>query len=91
MFQFQVPEMILNRRLVTRGIRSIHQVLVKWSSSPDSLATWEDLKALWQRFPEAPAWDKQILLEGELLAAWIRRLNQVTAWQERMMESGLAA
>jgi hypothetical protein len=30
-------------------------------------------------------------LEGELLAAWIRRLNQVTAWQERMMESGLAA
>jgi hypothetical protein len=30
--------------------------MVKWSDSPESLATWEDLEALKQRFPRVPAW-----------------------------------
>jgi hypothetical protein len=39
-----------------RSRDSSHQVLIKWSDSPESLATWEDLEALRQRFPLAPAW-----------------------------------
>jgi hypothetical protein len=31
-------------------------VLVKWSASPKSLATWEDMEVLKQRFPMTPAW-----------------------------------
>jgi hypothetical protein len=40
---------------VSKGLRSVVQVLVKWSSSPAELATWEDLQPLKQRFPHAPA------------------------------------
>lgn len=54
--QMQVPEKILQRRLRSRGLRTIPQVLVKWSSLPASLATWEDQEALQQQFPFAPAW-----------------------------------
>jgi hypothetical protein len=35
----QVPEHILKQRLVTRGARTILQVLVKWSALPPSLST----------------------------------------------------
>ena len=52
----RVPELILQRRSVTHDSKSIQQVLVKWSSWPSSLATWEDLISLQQRFPRAPAW-----------------------------------
>jgi hypothetical protein len=54
--QLQVPVKVLDRRLVTKEVRSVHQVLVKWSSSPESLATWEDCEALKQKFSDAPAW-----------------------------------
>lgn len=53
---FQVPEAILQRRTVTRGIKSVPQVQVRWSSLLDSMATWEDLEALQQQFLLAPAW-----------------------------------
>lgn len=49
---WQVPEKILQRRMVSQGA----QVLVKWSSLPTELATWENLGSLHQRFPAAPAW-----------------------------------
>jgi hypothetical protein len=39
----QFPEAVLQRRVVSKGLRSVVQVLVKWSSSPTELATWEDL------------------------------------------------
>jgi hypothetical protein len=51
-----VPESILSKRMVVRGRRSIKQVLIKWSALPEALATWEDMEALRQCFPWAPAW-----------------------------------
>ena len=50
--------------MVTKGVRSIQQVLVKWSGWPASLATWEDVEALRQRFPAAPAWGQAGSLQG---------------------------
>jgi hypothetical protein len=54
--ELQVPDRILQRRMVTRGLDTVSQVLVQWSGSPSSLATWEDSEALRQRFPGALAW-----------------------------------
>jgi hypothetical protein len=56
MLHMQVPEKVLQRRLVARSKKSVMQVLVKWSSLSESLATWEDLEAVRQHFPLAPAW-----------------------------------
>jgi hypothetical protein len=41
---FQVPMQILQRRVVSRGVRTVPQALIHWSSLPPSLATWEDLE-----------------------------------------------
>jgi hypothetical protein len=60
----QVPEQILQQRLVTRGSRTVLQVLVKWSAWPSSLSTWEDKEALLQRFPAAPVWGQPGAKEG---------------------------
>jgi hypothetical protein len=49
----QVPEKILQQRVVNQGSRLVVQVLVKWSPSPESMARWEDLEPLRQRFPKA--------------------------------------
>jgi hypothetical protein len=43
---FQVPVAILQRRVISRGVRAVQQGLVQWSSLPQSLATWEELEAL---------------------------------------------
>lgn len=53
---FQIPEQALSKKLVSKGVDGVHQVLIKWSGWPESMATWEDLEALKQRFPNAPAW-----------------------------------
>jgi transposase InsO family protein len=53
---FQIPVAVLQRRVVSRGLRAVQQGLIQWSSLSPSLATWEDLEALRQRFPLAPAW-----------------------------------
>jgi hypothetical protein len=50
-FVFQVPERVMQRKLVSCGLRTIVQALIKWSSWPESLATWEDMEALRSRFP----------------------------------------
>jgi hypothetical protein len=47
----QIPVRILQRRLLSQGNRSITQGLVHWSSQPESMATWEDIEELQQRFP----------------------------------------
>jgi hypothetical protein len=52
---FQVPEAILQRRW-TEADQSVEQVLIKWTGMSPALATWENLVALKQRFPDAPAW-----------------------------------
>ncbi|XBI43525.1 hypothetical protein VPH35_108289 [Triticum aestivum] len=50
------PEKVLARRMITRGKAKIPQVLIKWSSQPDALASWEDFFELRSRFPGAAAW-----------------------------------
>lgn len=52
----QVPEHVLQRRVAKVGAEVRLQVLVKWSGMPSSLATWEDMESLRQRFSRAPAW-----------------------------------
>ncbi|KAK3145233.1 hypothetical protein QOZ80_4AG0325870 [Eleusine coracana subsp. coracana] len=63
--EFQVPEKILNHHMVVKGVQSIQQVLVKWSSWPASMATWEDLVPLKQTFPCAPTWGQAGAKGGE--------------------------
>jgi hypothetical protein len=53
--QLQVPQAILDRRW-TSGSSPVEEVLVQWSRIPPSLATWELLVPLQQRFPRVPAW-----------------------------------
>lgn len=50
------PVEILQHRLIKRGKSVIRQGLVRWRGMAAELATWEDLRSLHQRFPEAPAW-----------------------------------
>ena len=64
---FQFPEQVLAKKLVSKGVRPVQQVLIKWSGWPDALATWEDLEALRQRFPSAPAWGQVGSLQGGML------------------------
>jgi hypothetical protein len=60
-----VPERVLKHRLVNRGLRTVPQVLVKWSPASEDLATWEDRETLRQRFPGAPAWGQADSYGGE--------------------------
>lgn len=59
----QVPEEVLDSRLIRRGAKTVKQVLIQWTDSPASLATWEYKQAIQQRFPLAPAWG-QAVFEG---------------------------
>ena len=54
--QFQIPQQILQCRMVCHNNQTIPQVLVKWSSWPSSMSTWENETLLRQNFPVAPAW-----------------------------------
>lgn len=79
----QVPERIIRSR-----VNSIQQVLIKRSNLPESLATWEDLEALRQQFPRVPAWVKQALREGEMLAL---QLLQATSLKQETLKHPWAA
>jgi len=46
------PNAILERRLVKKGAKAIPQALIKWSTLPETMATWEDWYVLQQCFPE---------------------------------------
>ncbi|XP_047043865.1 uncharacterized protein LOC124648086 [Lolium rigidum] len=59
-----VPTRILQRRLRQQGRVAVSQTLVQWSGQPESLATWEDMDELKQRFPRSPAWG-QAGFQGE--------------------------
>jgi hypothetical protein len=50
------PELILRRNLIKRGKATVPYVLIKWTGMPTELATWENLRQLESRFPQAPAW-----------------------------------
>jgi hypothetical protein len=61
----QYPVKVLQRRVSSSNNTVIPQVLIQWSGMPRSLATWEDLEALKQRFPRAPAWGQATSEGGE--------------------------
>uniref|UniRef100_A0ACD5VNY2 Uncharacterized protein n=1 Tax=Avena sativa TaxID=4498 RepID=A0ACD5VNY2_AVESA len=52
----QIPFRVLQRRFCQQGPVAVSQVLVQWSGQPESLATWEDVDELKQRFPRSPTW-----------------------------------
>jgi hypothetical protein len=52
----QVSKLVLQRRIISRGVAIVPQVLIKWSGALVTLAAWEDLEAVRQRFPWAHAW-----------------------------------
>jgi ribosomal protein L21E len=58
------PKEILDRRLVKKGNKSYLQVLIKWSTMKEDMATWEDYEVVRQRFPDAAAWG-QAASQGE--------------------------
>jgi len=49
------PEAVLDRRLVKKGGKAVPQALIKWSTLPATMATWEDWYVLQSRFPGALA------------------------------------
>lgn len=53
---FQIPVLVLRRRVRQQGLRTVVQVLVQWSGATEDAATWEDLETLKQKFPRVPAW-----------------------------------
>jgi hypothetical protein len=50
----QIPERVLQRRLLSVGATPRTQVLIKWSNMPEELANWENLDDLIRRFPQSP-------------------------------------
>ena len=58
------PEQFLERRLVRTGDKVIMRVLVKWKGLAKSLATWEDLSLMHERFPDTLAWGQAISYGG---------------------------
>lgn len=50
------PEVVLRHQLIKRGGATVPYGLIRWTNLPDDLATWENLRQLRQRFPQAPAW-----------------------------------
>lgn len=62
--QWSVPEAILQRRIISKGMSSVSQGLIKWSDHSVSLATWEDLDHLRQQFPCATIWGHLGMQEG---------------------------
>jgi hypothetical protein len=45
-FLLQVPQQVLQQRVISRGHDSIAQVKVRWSGSTSDFDTWEDMEAL---------------------------------------------
>jgi hypothetical protein len=62
--ELQVPEEVLDSRLVKKGAKVISLLLVWWSNWPAPLATWDDEEAIKQSFPYAPAWGQAIFYGG---------------------------
>ena len=62
-------ELILDRRLIKKGNSATTQVLIKWSSLPESMATWEDYYIVRSCFPSATAWGQAGSQGGGLVIA----------------------
>jgi hypothetical protein len=59
----QVHVQVVDRRMIQRNRTMIAQVEVVWSGMDAELATWEDVEALYNRFPRAPAWGQAVIEE----------------------------
>ena len=59
-----IPFKILARGWRKKANKMVEQVLMHWSSSTASAATWEDYEELRSRFPAAPAWGQAGSQEG---------------------------
>lgn len=64
----QVPEKILQKRVIHRNDKKLVQVLLQWSGDPVDLATWEDFEAIKQKFPRAPAWGQAVSHQGGIVS-----------------------
>jgi hypothetical protein len=62
--QLQVLLHILQRRPKRTEHKTIAQVMVQWSNSDASAATWEDLDSMRQQFPRALAWGQAVTKGG---------------------------
>jgi hypothetical protein len=60
-----VPEKILDRRLVKKGNAALPQVLIKWTTLTEDMATWEDWTTLSTKFPFILAWGQASASGGE--------------------------
>jgi hypothetical protein len=58
---------VLQRRVRQQGVRTLVQVLVQWSGCTEDLATWKDLEALRQRFPQVSAWGQADFQAGGIV------------------------
>ncbi|KAJ4795033.1 polyprotein [Rhynchospora pubera] len=59
-----IPEAILERRLIKRRNEPVPQILVKWMHQPVEDATWEDYDVITQRFPDHNLEDKVSAKDG---------------------------
>lgn len=84
----QFPEQVLAKRMVTQGSSTVQQVLVKWSGWSDSLASWENMEALRQKFLAAPAWGQAGSQQGGMSG---RNILCVTQQQFRQWNLNLVA
>ena len=72
LFQWSIPEAILQRHSAMHGVRPVSQLLIKWSNVPASLATWVDATAPRQQFPNAVVWGQPARQEGGVLAPLLK-------------------
>lgn len=76
--RMQVPARVLDRRIILHGDKTVVQVLIKWSLSPEALATWEDFELIKQEFPHAPAWGQAVFRQrGIVSSTQAARGNQI--------------
>jgi hypothetical protein len=62
--ELQVPEKVLQCRLVNMGDKIVLQSLIKWSGAPESLASREDVELRRQRFLAVAASSKGTQLDN---------------------------
>jgi hypothetical protein len=86
----QIPIQLLQSRLIQKGGATVAQVKVIWSDMDESLATWEDLKALQDRFPHAPAWGQAAFQEQGNVSSGGQDIGQVDNEADGKYEDGAA-
>jgi hypothetical protein len=77
----QIPHLILEYHWLKEANRMLRQGLVSWTNGDPSTATWESLEDLHRRFPEAPAWVPEQVLESRWSTHKTKPRRQVqVAW-----------